>query len=297
MQTMQQKFTALQAMGFDTPRHAVLPKADIPGYYEQVTASRANLDFDIDGLVFSVNDLPRLEQLGFTSDRTCPKGQIALKFPTQGFTATIREIEWSAEGGSHLSPVAIFDPVEILGAVIRRASLKSYRWMTSRADRVKQYRSELIAAGLSTIDATTAANERAGSEETVGIGSIVTIVRSGDVIPKIEGVVTNLTGDPQIPAACPCCGSAVAPNGAYLDCLNLECGGKTANHIRRFLTTIGVKGLGQTTLVEYAEAGITLLDFFQQDDFARVEAKLKAHGVSSLAVWQKVKAQLLAAQQ
>lgn len=296
MQTQQQKFTLLQSMGFDTPRHAVLPKAAIPEYFRNVTASRPSLDFDIDGLVFSVNDLDKLEQLGFTSDRTCPKGQIALKFPAQGTIATIKAVEWSADGGAHLSPVGIIDPIELAGAIIQRVSLKSYRWMTSRAARLEQYRAEARKAGMNPIDAESFAQAAAGSSETVGIGSVIEVVRSGDVIPKIDAVVANLLGDCQLPEACPCCGSAVAPNGAYLDCQNVSCEGKSANQMRRFLTVVGVKGLGQATLVEYAEAGITLIDFFQQDDFAGIEAKLAAAGTISMAVWAKIKAQLLAAQ-
>lgn len=296
MQTQLDKFAALTALGFDTPAHAVVPREQIGQYFKNATETRADLDYDIDGLVLSVNSLPKLTALGFTADRTCPKGQIALKFPAQGSIATIREILWSAEGGSHLSPVAIFDPIELAGAVIQRASLKSYRWMTSRAARVDQYRTEARARGLSPLDAETEAQQLAGSQETVGIGSVVKIVRSGDVIPKIEAVVNNLAGDPHLPDACPCCGSAVAQNGAYLDCTNDDCEGKSANQMRRFLVKLGVKGLGHSTLVSYAEAGVTLIDFFQADGFAGVEAKLLAKGDISLPIWQKVKSQLLAAQ-
>lgn len=292
--TQTAKFAALTALGFDTPRHWTIATQDIASFFERITAERDALDYDIDGLVFSVESLDKLARLGFTNDKQCPRGQIALKFPAQGSIVTIREVIWSADGGAHLSPVAIFDPIEIAGAVIRRASLKSYRWMTSRAARLEQYRAEARAKGLPSIAAEQEAIALAGTAETVGVGSVVKIVRSGDVIPKIEGVVSNLVGDPRLPTACPCCGSPVEPNGAYLDCSNDECPGKEANRMRRFLEKLRVKGLGQDSLVEYAEAGVTLLDFFADDGFATVEAKIRAKGDISMNVWAKIKAQLTA---
>lgn len=292
--TQLEKFDHLTALGFDTPFYRTVNRAQIAGLFSDATDTREALDYDIDGLVFSVNSLEKLTRLGFTSDKTCPRGQIALKFPAQGSVVTIRQIIWSADGGAHLSPVAIFDPVEIAGAVIRRASLKSYRWMTSRQARFDQYRSEARTRGCSIADADAEAAALAGTAETVGVGSVVKIVRSGDVIPKIDGVVSNLVGDPQVPDTCPCCGSHTEPNGSYLDCSNSECAGKEANRMRRFLEKLRVKGLGQDSLVEYAEAGVTLLDFFADDRFATVEAKIRAHGGISIPIWNKVKAQLLA---
>lgn len=296
MHTQTEKFARLSSLGFDVPQHGRVKRANIEPFYAQAIKDRPALDYDIDGLVLSVESLELLQRLGLTSDRTCPKGQIALKFPAQGSQVTIKAIEWSADGGAHLSPVAIFDPIEIAGAIVQRASLKSYRWMTDRSARVAQYRAEAKSAGMTEIDAVTQANEKAGTGMTVGIGSVVEVVRSGDVIPKIEAVVMNLLGDTCLPPACPCCGSAVAPAGAYLDCLNTDCEGKVANQMRRFLTTLGIKGLGQTTLVAYAEAGVTLLDFFHEDGFIGIEAKIKGAEGVSMAVWDKVKQQLLAAQ-
>ena len=86
------------------------------------------------------------------------------------------------------------------------------------------------------------------------------------------------------------------PNGSYLDCSNDECSGKEANRMRRFLEKLRVKGLGQDSLVEYAEAGVTLLDFFADDGFATVEAKIRQHGGISLNIFAKVRAQLVEAQ-
>jgi NAD-dependent DNA ligase len=133
----------------------------------------------------------------------------------------------------------------------------------------------------------------AGIHPNVGVGSRVLITRSGDVIPTVSSIVENHPEDnPHLPTKCPICGSAVAENGAFIDCQNAECSGKEANRMRKFLVALGVKGLGQDSLVEYANAGVTLLDFFLEDNFAEVERKITAAGTISLNIWCKIKVQL-----
>lgn len=297
MQTMVAKFEELTKLGFDVPPYELVRKADIPAYFERVKAERPTLGYDIDGLVFSVNDCAKLEALGVYEDRQKPKGQIALKFPAQGSIVTIKAIHWSADGAAHLSPVAIFDPVELAGAVVQRAHLKSINWMSSRAARIEHFRKELIKRGTPKAEAATKAVAMAGTEETVGIGSVVEIVRSGDVIPKIQSVVSNLSGDLLAPTCCPSCGGPVERNGAFMDCINNECRSKEAARMRRFLVNLRVKGLGQDTLVLYAEAGVTLLDFFLRDGYLGIESKIRKHPDISMNIWAKIKAQLVAAQQ
>lgn len=293
--TQSEKFQLLESLGFQTPPHREISCNEIGEFFDQQIRDRDSLNYDIDGLVFSVNSLGRLAQLGYV-DRNCPRGQIALKFPAKGSVVTIREVIWSADGGAHLSPIAIFDPIELAGATIRRASLKSYRWLTSRQARIDHFRAEARALGQTPEQANIYAVERAASQETVGVGSVVSIVRSGDIIPTVTGVISNIVGEANVPQQCPCCQSPTAQNGAFLDCVNPECPGKEANRMRRFLTRLHIKGLGQDTLVLYAEAGVTLLDFFADDGFAIVEDKIRKKGSISLNVWSKVKAQLVSHQ-
>lgn len=189
-----------------------------------------------------------------------PKGQIALKFPADGSIVRIKKIEWSSEGGQSIVPVAIFDPVLISDAMVRRASLKSARWL---------------------------------QDSGVGVGSLVKVVRSGDVIPKIETVISTLESKVEFPSICDHCGSSVGytePGGAHLSCSNEYCFSKEASRINVFLQTVSVKGLAYTSLLPYTRNGITILDFVAKnsDHLIEISARISA----SVKIMQKVVDQL-----
>jgi DNA ligase (NAD+) len=283
-------FNHLQSLGFDTPKFGTFMAKDLKAFYEQAKSDRDGLDYDIDGIVLSTNSTADLADLGFV-DRDCPKGQIALKFPAQTGFAIIREIETSADGQAHLSPVAIFDPIELNGAEIRRASLKSFRWVQDRAERVSYFRKKAKDAGVPAADIDATAEEWAGEFACVGVGTVVEIARSGDVIPVVKRVISNAKADLTLPKCCPSCNGPVAANGAFIDCINDECRSKEAARMRRFLEALRVKGLGQDTLVLYADAGVTVADFFEAD-FSAIEAKIANHPDISKVVWRKIRSQL-----
>lgn len=295
MLTMSEKFSELTRLGFETAPHFSIKLGEIENTYQEITRQRAEnkIGFDIDGLVLSVENLGQLEELGFSTDgKMCPKGQVALKFPADLIPVTIKEVHWSADGGAHLTPVAIFDPVFIEGAEVKRASLKSHRWLTNKSARVNLRTTQLRKEGVSANDARKLAEGTCGNHEKIGVGTKVLIKRSGGVIPVVVSVLeSHPTDAPNIPTACPCCGSDVSPYGAFLDCVNADCAGKQANFIGKFLDTLEVKGLGQTTLVEYVDlAGVTLNDFF--GDLEIITQKLKKATGISIPVWMKIKAQL-----
>jgi DNA ligase (NAD+) len=293
--TQTAKFDALRDLGFSTPRYGTVSVADLPAFYERMKGERDSLDFDVDGIVASAVDLATIEDLGFVSNgaRRCLKAQIAIKYPAETQVVRIKDIFWSTDGGAHLSPVAIFEPVQMLGAEIRRAHFKSIRWMTDRKERVSYFRGKLRQKN--SVEASSVgvlAEEYAGSEEYVGIGSVVEIARSGDVIPTITRVVSNLECRVVVPTACPTCGSGVERVGAFLDCLSDECPAKEAARMVKFLSALGVKGLGQDTLVLYAESGVTLLDFFSDDWDAVIRSKIESNSDVSVNVWAKIASQI-----
>lgn len=289
--TQNQLFDSLESLGFHTPQHGMVRKGAIKDFYEAQKTTREGLDYDIDGIVLSVNRMDRLQSLG-TVNRNCPRGQIALKFPASTGYAIIKAIEVSPDGAAHLSPVAIFEPIDMMGAEIRRASLKSFRWLQSRSTRVKYFADKYRQEGMAADEAAALAEQHAGTHEQIGVGSIISVKRSGDVIPVVERVVSNLVAKFQLPTCCPTCQGPVCENGAFLDCENDECASKEAARMRRFLVNLKVKGLGQDTLVRYAEVGVTMLDFFQQDGFVDLEEKIKGKDGISWAIWQKIKTQL-----
>lgn len=260
--TLESKFDRLTDLGFSIPRSWTIFAHDTTGIESLLAEAenvRESLDFDIDGIVFSVSDLSVLESLG--AQDNCKRGQIAFKFQAKGAYVTIQDIEWSFDGTESVMPVAIFAPIEIGGATITRSSLKSHRW--------------LIESG-------------------VGVGSVLKLVRSGDVIPTfINGDVqyNPMTQNIKAPTACPHCEAKVKVVGAQLACVNDSCPSKEAARINKFFKATDVKGLAVASLRAYTKCGVTLEDFFN-DDLSVVTQKIKKDPEISMAIWNKVRGQI-----
>ena len=260
MQTMTDRFNRLESLGFKTPKWTLAKKEQIETVFRNWDNSKESYDTDADGMVISCDSISELEALGTSTDRLKPNGQIALKWQNiETQTVTIKEVEFSQEGGQALTLVARFDPVELSGASISRASLKSYRWVT---------------------------------ENNVGIGSVVEIKRSGDVIPMIISVVSNENATPiPYPKTCPFCGAPISVSGANLQCSSFTCIAKEASRINTFLASYDIKGIGYALALEYVRAGITLLDIVSMN-FEKIRNSISERGLS-LKVWDKVQAQFI----
>ena len=260
MQTLTEKFKKLESLGFKTPKWLTCKKEEVASVYSQIESQKDSYDTDADGIVISCDNLQELESLGVSSDRLKPNGQIALKWQdVETQTVTIKEVEFSQEGGQAMTLVAIFDPVELSGASISRASLKSYQWV---------------------------------QDNHLGIGSQVEIKRSGDVIPMIVSVVSNENSTPiPYPKVCPFCGSEIIVDGANLKCSNFYCEAKEASRINTFLASWGIKGIGYDLALKYVKAGVTLLDFVAKD-VNKIKKLVLDNGLS-LKIWDKVEKQLL----
>lgn len=276
------EFRVLESMGFSVARNWPASRVSIQQLYEKVREERDSLGYEIDGLVISINDREAIRNLGVMDRKKhAPRAQVALKFPARGCVSTIREIFWSFEGAQYVSPVAIINPIEVSGATIGKVSLKSLRWMQSLAERKEHCRK----AGQP--------EEYAGTEECVGVGSVVEVVRSGDVIPKIQRVVSNLVAEISVPTHCPECGASIdSTSEARPFCVNRLCPCKEAARLNRFLKALRVKGLAHSTLLEYTRSGVTLLDWFDHEGFERVSEKAKANPNISNVIWAKIKTQL-----
>jgi DNA ligase (NAD+) len=117
----------LTQMGFNVaPWVSIASFKEAHTWYETyVSGARATLDFDIDGLVFDINDRSVREALGELNNR--PKGSVAWKFPHESKATKLLDIEWQVGNSGRITPVAIFEPVTLAGASISRASLAGIR--------------------------------------------------------------------------------------------------------------------------------------------------------------------------
>lgn len=188
-------------------------------FYQQVQQQRADLGYDIDGVVYKVDQLALQQQLGFVS--RAPRWAIAHKFPAQEELTVLREVEWQVGRTGTLTPVARLEPVFVGGVTVSNATLHN-------ADEI----------------------ERLG----LHIGDTVVVHRAGDVIPKVSAVLIERRPDNAtaitLPTECPVCASEVfrVPGEAAIRCTGgLICAAQQKEAVRHFASrrAMDIEGLGE----------------------------------------------------
>lgn len=217
----------LESMGLQTPNWyvtAMLPGVktpqDIWAEYQQST--RATLDYDIDGLVILVDDIAAQLALGEQDGR--PKGAIAFKFAPMTRESVLRGIEWQVGGSGRITPVAVFDPVNLVGATVTNASLYNQKYI---------------------------------EELGLDIGAKIIVARANDVIPRVVSVVGGTGSVAQPPDKCPACGADTTRDGEYVVCSSTaECPAQLVGRIKRWVKNIDIKEWGDTVVEKLVEAGL-----------------------------------------
>ncbi len=205
-------------LGFKEPplRRVVNSVAQIESIYRELIELRPKLEVMLDGMVVKADSLAKQEKLGFT--QKAPRWQVAYKFPAIEKQTKILDIILQVGRTGVITPVAKLEPVNIEGVVVERATLNNFDFI-----------------------------DKLG----VKIGDMITLIRSGDVIPKIIRVLPEFRdGDEKTiehPIDCPSCGSELLDEGALIKCQNLSCPARVVNNIIHFSSKgcMNIDGLGK----------------------------------------------------
>lgn len=183
----------------------------------KIEEHRETLDFMIDGAVLKIDDMSLREKLGYTDK--FPRWALAYKFTAQETTTIVKGVKWQVSRTSKINPLAVLEPVELMGVTVKQATLNNYSDI-QRKD--------------------------------IKINSRVFIRRSNDVIPEITAVASHNEDSMEIlkPTNCPACGSVVREEGAFLYCTNPDfCAPTIISYLDHFAqkSCMDIEGLSEKT--------------------------------------------------
>lgn len=240
----------LKELGFKVnPQVRLLTDLEqIMDFYRFLEAGRRELPYDIDGVVFKVNELSYQQKLGYTT--RAPRWAVAFKFTAEEAVTRVKGIEVNVGRTGAVTPVAILEPVLLAGSVVKRASLH---------------------------------NEDILKEKEVMIGDEVVVHKAGDIIPEIVRVIKeNRTGTEQpftMPEVCPSCGKGLKrlEGEVALRCLNPACPAQLIERIIHFASRSGmdITGLGESLARQLFESRMVKdvgdLYFLSKEELLKLE--------------------------
>ena len=231
-------------------------RSDAFEFYKKIEKQRTELEYDIDGVVYKVNDLLLQKKLGASSK--FPRHAIAYKFPADRAQTTVLDIISQVGRTGNITPVAVLKPVTVGGVVVSRATLHN-------SDEVEK------------LD--------------IRIGDRVVLQRAGDVIPQIlypilEERPAN-TMQFVFPADCPCCGSPLMKeeNEVTVKCLNFNCEAQLIERLIHFASksAFNIDGLGERNIRFLFKMGIIKSPI----DIFHMEARNKELRLENFDGWGK----------
>ena len=241
-------------------------------YYRRILALRDALPFEMDGVVYKVDDLAACEQLGYTA--RAPRWAVAHKFPAEEATTVVEDIIASVGRTGVITPVAVLRPVRVSGVTVTRASLH---------------------------------NQDEVDRKDVRIGDTVIVRRAGEVIPEIVAVIKEKRPRGarrwRMPERCPVCGSQVVrlPGEAAHRCMGgLYCPAQRKGAILHFASrrAMDIDGLGEKLVDQLVEKGLVEdpadLYRLRKEDLVALERMGERSAANLLAAIERSKSTTLA---
>lgn len=247
------QFLFLKEQGFDVVEYYRVNPDTIMDTIEQFATKIVDYDVPSDGLVLTLCDLAYGESLGRTAK--FPRDSIAFKWADETAQTTLLEIEWSPSRTGLINPVAIFEPVQLEGTTVSRASVHNLSIM---------------------------------EELELGIGDQITVYKANMIIPQIAENLTR-SRKIQIPKTCPVCGRATQicqeNDTKTLVCPNPECEAKKIKSFTLMVSrdALNIDGLSEATLEKFIAKGFihSFADIFRLNRFEKEITEMDGFGEKS----------------
>ena len=256
------------------------PQKEMIEYTKQWSENRSSYEFEIDGIVFKLDDLQQRERLGSTAHH--PRWALAWKFPPEEATSVLLGVDWQTGRTGAVTPVARIAPQTVGGVTVENTTLHN----VGEVERLN-----------------------------LNLGDKVLIVRRGDVIPKIEsglGPATQSDLDGRfhadgtafegvlplertisIPSECPACNGVLEVEGAFLRCSDLMCEARTSRTILYWCRALEMDGIGEKLVEQLLDteliSGIPDLFRLQQAELESIERMGEKSSLNVLNELNKVK--------
>ena len=249
----EEQFRFLEKQGFEVVEHYLVTEADILDRIEFFEKKIQHFDIPSDGLVLTYEDIAYGQSLGRTAK--FPRHSIAFKWADELRETTLEEIEWSASRTGLINPVAIFEPVELEGTTVSRASVHNISILRSLK---------------------------------LGIGDKITVYKANMIIPQIAENLT-CSDNVEIPAVCPVCGGATEIRQVNevqsLYCTNEKCAAKRIKSFTLFVSrdAMNIDGLSEATLEKLIDMGFIheYADLYHLDRYQDRIVELEGFGEKS----------------
>ena len=219
------EFEFLERQGFQVVGRRAVNKEELPGAVSDFSEQVKKNDFPSDGLVLLMDDISYGKSLGTTAK--FPRNALAFKWEDEEEKTILREVEWSPSRTGLINPVAIFDPVELEGTVVSRASLHNISYL---------------------------------EDLKLGIGDEITVYKANMIIPQIGENLTK-SGQLPIPEYCPACHEETKivqdKEAKMLYCENPHCPAKRIKQFALFVSrdALNIEGLSEMTLEKFIGKG------------------------------------------
>lgn len=240
----------LEEQGFDVVDHRIVNNLNED--IEELKNIAANKQIPIDGLVFTYDDKLYGESLGNTAHH--PNHSMAFKFYDEEEETVLREVQWQVGRTGVITPVAIFDPVELDGTEVSKATLHN----VSTMKKLK-----------------------------LGLGDKITVYKANQIIPQIRENLTQ-SNTLEIPCKCPVCGHKtnikISDNAEFLMCENPNCKAQLVQKIKHYCSrnAMNIEGLSEKTIEKFIEKGYlsSIEDIYKLQDKTEIK-RLEGFGIKS----------------